>query len=266
MIKFKVIERGTLTVKDIDKLKEFPKESGINRDINKKNVENVKSSLKQIYAPPTILINKDWYILDGQHTKQAIIELAEEYEDLDLEIDYKMYDTQGKDREFIILVNNYNKPWKSGDYTKSYARANIPSYVWFEEFKEKYKLDDIKTKHLLTGKNNGGINQDIKDGKLVITEEQRIRATQIIEQLLEIINSMPKALQEKFNINNRAFFNGFIKVALNPIYDQQRMIKKLSYQSNKLYKCGTQGEFANTFKEIYNYKCSKSNRVDLLDY
>lgn len=248
----KVIDTGVLTVKDIDKLKEFPKESGVQRKIYRKNVDRLKKSMRELYIPSVIKVNKDWFILDGQHSKQALMELSEGNEDL--EIVYVMYDTEGKDREACTLLNTTNKNWEFGDWIETKANEGNKDYIWLRDFTDQFNIDLNTAKYIVLGANSGGLGRTkldtmIKQGKMVITEEQRTRAIRIVKQLQEI-----EQITSRVDVKGRRFQNAFVKVALNEKYDHERMINKLEYQMNKLYKCSNQSDYVKMLKDIYNYR------------
>lgn len=250
----KSINSGTLKVKDLDKLKEFPKEYGIQRMIDKKNVNRIKSSMKQLYIPSVIKVNQDWFILDGQHSRQALMELAKENENyLDLEIDYVMYDTKGKDREACILLNTTSKNWKYDDFMDIWVNNSNDNYIWFKDFKEKYNLNLMCALYIVTGKDKGGIKRSQDDeftnGEMIITKEQRIGAIKIAEELQEVKALIPKTIGK-----SRIFQNAFIKIALNENYNHQRMIDKLDYQYDRIHKCSGKNAYVEMLEDIYNYK------------
>lgn len=262
MESLKIIDTGVLTVKDIDKLKEFPKETGINRMIDKGNVNRIKSSMEQLYIPSVIKVNQDWYILDGQHSKQALMGLAEENEGL--EIVYVMIDTEGRDREACILLNTTSKKWNYDDFLESYIQDGNDNYIWFKEFKEKYDLAFATAMLMVTCVNGGGMKnvgtgKIFMNGGMVITEERRIIATKLAEMLQEVKSLIPIKVG-----NTRSFQNAFVKIALNFKYDHRRMIDKLEYQYDRVYKCSTETGYAEMLEDIYNYKSSTSNKVKFL--
>lgn len=246
-----MIDTGILTVKDIDKLKEFPKESGINRDIDKGNVNRIKNSMEQLYIPSVIKVNQDWFILDGQHSRQALMELASENENL--QIAYVMYDTKRKDREACILLNTTSKNWKYDDFMDIWVNNSNDNYIWFKDFKEKYNLNLMCALYIVTGKDKGGIKRSQDDeftnGEMIITKEQRIGAIKIAEELQEVKALIPKTIGK-----SRIFQNAFIKIALNENYNHQRMIDKLDYQYDRIHKCSGKNAYVEMLEDIYNYK------------
>lgn len=263
MESLKIIDTGVLTIKDIDKLKEFPKEYGIQRMVDKGNVDRIKNSMEQLYIPSVIKVNKNWYILDGQHSKQALMELAEGNEDL--QIVYVMYDTQGRDRETCILLNTTSKNWKYDDFMNIWVNNGNENYIWFKEFKEGHNLTYITAMYMCLGTDQGGNNKNrdigkmFNNGELVITKEQRIRATRIVEQLKEVKALIPK---EVGKIRN--FQNAFTKVALNEKYDHERMINKLDYQYNRIHKCSSKNAYVEMLEDIYNYKSKNKDKISFM--
>ena len=253
MESLKVIDTGVLTIKDIDKLKEFPKEYGIQRMVDKRNVDRIKNSMEQLYIPSVIKVNKDWYILDGQHSKQAIMKLAEGNENL--QIAYIMYDTQGKDRETCILLNTTSKNWNCNDFMNIWVDNGNENYIWFKKFKEEHKLSYTTAMYMSLGTDQGGNNKNrdmskkFNNGEMVITKEQRIKAMRIAKQLQEVKELMPKTIREI-----KIFQNAFTKIALNEDYDHERMINKLSYQHDRIHKCTSKSGYVEMLEDIYNYK------------
>ena len=266
MIDVKSINSGTLKVKDLDKIKIFPKEYGVNRNIDRRNVDRLKKSMKDCYIPSVIKVNQDWFIIDGQHTRQALMELAEEHEEFnDKEVIYQMYYTKSKEeaRKVCISLNTTSEKWKYEDFVDIWADSENENYIWFKEFKEKYNLNFITARYILTGINRGLCQHedDIKfrNGEFVITQEQRIRATRIARQLQEIKRLIPKVVG-----NARNFQLAFSMVARNEKYDHERMITKLEFQYDRIHKCSTQLNYVEMLQDIYNYKSrDKINLVEI---
>ena len=66
MKQIKIIGTGVLDIKEIDKLKEFPQEYGIQRMTDRNNINRIVKSMEELYIPSVIRVNQDWFILDGQ--------------------------------------------------------------------------------------------------------------------------------------------------------------------------------------------------------
>lgn len=252
MEELKVIATGILDVKEIDKLKEFPKEYGVQRMKSKGNVTRIKESMEKIYIPSIIRVNQDWYILDGQHSKEAIKELKLENQ----QIVYVMYDTKGKDKDVCVLLNTTSKKWDVKDFLEIWVSAGNENYIWLKNIWEKYDLNYQTLIYMVTGMILGGNKNttdiDFKNGNLVIPQENRQRAIRIAEQLKDVRDVMPKEIK-----NKRVFHKAFVKIALNKEYDHKRMVSKLNYQLDRIHKCSSETGYFELLQDIYNYKSSK---------
>lgn len=57
------------------------------------------------------------------------------------------------------------------------------------------------------------------------------------------------------------FISALRQLVNNEKYDHRRMMQKISYQSTKLRRCSTAGQYLEILTEIYNYNTAKNNRV-----
>lgn len=250
MEQLKIIETGVLDIKDIDKLKEFPKEYGTQRIVNRKNVRRIKESMEQLYVPSVIKVNQDWFILDGQHSKEAIKELAL----TNGEIAYVMYDTKGKDQDVCILLNTTSKQWDVKDFLNVWVNSDKEDYIWFKNFWETYDLNYQSAMYIISGIDCGGNDKatiNFKNGNMIITNENRNKAIRIAKQLQEIRLIIPKNVASQRN-----FHKAFIKMALNEKYNHERMTTKLDYQVDRIRKCSNKSGYVALLQAIYNFRTS----------
>lgn len=255
-----VIRTGIIDVSMIDMLKEFPREYGVQRMTDRGNVNRIKQSMSELYIPSVIKVNQDWYILDGQHSKEAIKQLAL----TGVQLVYVMYDTKGKDREICVKLNTTSKQWTVPDYMNMWIDAGKEDYMWLKTIWDKYKLNYQSALCIATGKRIGSGNQNLevlrifKNGRLKITKEQREKALMILEQLEEVKTYIPDNIAKQ-----KSFVGAFIKMAYDTRYNHQRMIEKLDYQRNRIYRCTCQKAYIEMLESIYNYRTS--NKVYFLD-
>ena len=75
----------------------------------------------------------------------------------DKEVIYQMYYTKSKEeaRKICILLNTTSEKWKYEDFVDIWADSENENYIWFKEFKEKYNLNFITARYILTGINRG---------------------------------------------------------------------------------------------------------------
>lgn len=247
-----VIRTGIIDVSMIDMLKEFPEDYGVQRLKNKGNISRIKHSMQELYVPSVIKVNKDWYILDGAHSKEAIKQLALE----GVQIVYVMYDTKGRDREICIKLNTTSKQWDNKDYLKIWCEAGKDDYIWFNNFINRYNLSFQSAILLATGKTAGRMYGEpanivtyFKNGTMEISQSNRSRAINIAEQIMDIEAVLPKEVK-----GQRSLHNGFVRIATNEQYDHNRMLSKLSYQRDRVYRCSSQNGYIEMLEGIYNYK------------
>lgn len=258
----KVIKTGVLSAKEIGRLKIFPEEYGIQRMINKNNIANIKKSMEQLYIPSVIKVNQDWYILDGQHSKEAIQELALN----GVQIVYVMYDTKGKDKEVCVLLNTVGRQWTANDFLDLWVSCGNSNYIWFKNFQKEHDLNYQTMLTLINGSLMGSstkLNKEFKNGEMIITDEQKQRAIKIGHLLDEIritcsINDNSKAVSKQ-----RAFHLAFIRIALNKSYDHKRMIRKINLNLGNFRKCTNMINYLDMLQGFYNYK--EKNRVNFME-
>lgn len=256
-----VIRTGIIDASMIDMLKEFPREYGVQRLVDRGNVNRIKKSMQEIYIPSVIKVNQDWYILDGAHSKQAIKELAL----TGAQLVYVMYDTKDRDREVCVALNTTSRKWTTIDFMEVWISSGKEDYIWFKKIWHKYELNFQSTLFLVTGKTRGGSHEkpckamrEFKDGSMKLSQEQRDKAVDIADKLVDIRSLMPKDIASQRN-----FHLGFIRMAFNEQYNHQRMLSKLSYQRDRIYKCSSQNGYIKMLEDIYNYKTK--DKVYFLD-
>lgn len=249
MKQLKVVGTGILDVNEINKLKEFPKEYGIQRMINKDNVIRIKNSMEQLYIPIVVKVNQDWYILDGQHSKEALKELSLN----GAQLAYVMYDTQGRDREVCVLLNTTSKKWDNNDYLQLWVDCNNENYISFKEIKDKFDLSYQATLLLILKANCPNacskIDKDFKNGQMIITNEQKANALRIGKYLEDVKGYVDKGISSQRN-----FHKAFIKIAHKENYNHDIMIRKLEYQYGAVKKCKCENDYVEMLGNIYNYR------------
>ena len=247
MSNIKIVESGILKGEEISKLKLFPKNSGVQRQLDEKNVRNIMRSMEKNYIPSTIKVNKDWYILDGQHSIEAIKRLGFK----DISVSYTMYDTDGKDREACILLNTNSKKWDMDDYTELWSNNGNENYIWFKNFKKENNLSFFVAYLAIFEQHIGSAapkREEFMNGEMKINELQKYKARQSVEYLKEVKKYIPQKM------TGRNFELGFLRMAINEDYDHRRMINKLENFRDKVYKCSSQAGYTEMLQEIYNYK------------
>ena len=129
-----------------------------NRDIHQSKVDNIAESIKEIgfLESRAILIDRNWYVIDGQHRLNACIKLGipAVYEVCDIDTNRAM-----------ILLNKTQQIWRLDDYIKSYAKQGIECYQYLVNFEQKYKLG-ISNSIICCMSSNGRNASKIRNGEV----------------------------------------------------------------------------------------------------
>lgn len=117
-----------------------------NRSISEASVKKIMNSIEKIgyVNGKPILVNKDLFIIDGQHRFEACKRLG-------LPIIYEEIEVD--EHEAIICLNINQKNWSVFDYIKSWANQGKVNYQQLVAFYEKHKLGDTNTMTVFTGHN-----------------------------------------------------------------------------------------------------------------
>ena len=251
-----VIKTGIIDSSKIDMLKEFPKEMGVQRVIDNGNLNSIKESMRELYIPSRVIVNKDWFILDGQHSVRAIKELGLK----NVPVIYTMIDTKGKDIEICVKLNTTSKNWNNNDFLDIWCNNDIDDYLWFKEVKDEYGLSYQTLMYIvsgLTATSSTNNTKEFRNGNMKIDNFTRIKSIRICEQLKEIMECVSEKVR-----GQRSFHNAYVKFATNKNYDHKRMMRKIDFQYDKIKRCTGEGAYFDILAEIYNYKETKDNKVD----
>ena len=120
----------------------------LNRTIQTWHIEKIKKSIQKVwylkYNP--IIVNDKYEIIDGQHRFMACVSL-------NLPIEYVI--ENGDIDEVMVQLNSTQKEWTLTDFIDFYASKWVEWFVYFNNFKEKYKLNQTWTIAILTGSSSG---------------------------------------------------------------------------------------------------------------
>ena len=106
-----------------------------NRTVVPKRVQNIIESITKIgyVKSEPILVDENYFIIDGQHRFMACKELG-----LPIHYEYKELDIDNK--EAMLLLNKNQQIWRLEDYAQSWAKEGIAFYLEYICFENLYKL------------------------------------------------------------------------------------------------------------------------------
>lgn len=243
--KLKVISTGILSTADINKLREFPNDTGVQRFIDEANVKRIMNSMQELYIPSVIKINQDWYILDGQHSKEAIKRLHLNNE----ELVYVQYDTSGLDKDVCVLLNTTSKKWTSLDFLNVWVSTGKDDYIFLKAFLDKYQFPFQLSLYMFGVTVQGGNNAKFKNGTMIISPQDREKGIEAAHRYIDLKEYIPNEI-----IRMQSFGKAFAVISRNSKYNHNRMIKQVTSYRDKIYKCSSIDNYKKMLEDVYNFK------------
>lgn len=217
-----------------------------NRSVVNKRVNKIIASIQNVgYITSPLIVNEKMEVIDGQGRLEAL-------EQLKMPVEYIIHPGIGINECIAMNINQGN--WSLKDYIESYATRGNKSYQRLEQLIKEYplaNLDVIATAALRINKITGTM---VKDGSLVLTEEQYDKAVERLNYAYEIFDLVDKTAVRGGILN-------LIQVILY-CYDYEEMdLKRLKEQVTKnIYVCRPWNNIDTCFNEIeelYNRNISK---------
>lgn len=156
--------------------------------IDQKHVRSIMNAMMRgEFIPPIIVDRKTNFVMDGQHRNEARMFLLKEGIEIALGVIYADFDNP---LLAAIMYNNKRKEWRIASYVKAYIHDNRESYKLLHNFCETHELFATGKKYkyscaitLLTHMYDTEV---MKNGDLVITQEQCNNAEVVYNELLEL--------------------------------------------------------------------------------
>src|SRR5271157_4376927 len=222
-----------------------------NRDVKENNVARVERSLTQSdklsFVP--IIVDKHMRIIDGQNRLEAAKQLG-------LEVTY-VTDENAKPSD-ILLFNLHQNPWKLEDFMKHYISAGNEDYIRFEEFIEEQEISLRNGLRLMLWRAANPC-RDFRLGNFKFpSDEEMKRVVKILDNYREtiyLIKTKKFKGQEITSVGR--FCDSLMQILMLKDTDFKTFLSKLQYRLESLHLCGTQAEYYDMLKKIYNWKNQK---------
>jgi hypothetical protein len=210
--------------------------------ISTQHVEQIKESIKKngfIESNP-ILVNSDFYIIDGQHRFLALKEL-------DKEIPYII---ANNDESLIIDLNSTQKKWNFENYVNYYSMCKKnENYIRLLETAKKCGTT-VSIIIYLSFKNHS-----IKNGKLNFSEKE----AKEIESFYENYKYLMKILRIP---DGARFCRAVRRLSNRENFKWDVMLHKAECYTSMAYKCTTSEDAIEMLVKIYNYnQKSEKNKI-----
>jgi len=230
---------------EIKKTKDFAifKEVASNREVDQKHVNKLIHAIeaKNLLSVNPILVNKDMFVIDGQHRLSAAKYLNTEI----------YYIIASVDRKDISRLNSYQKNWTAMDYINFYTIEKVNQFMQLSHLINKYP--DMSISALLTLSNSEGRRDlpQLKEGYLDVLNINHAIA------VCEICTLLNKQFQYTFVWDSR-FPLAISKTMNTENYKQEILIEKISGNPRAFVKCHTTKQYISMIEEVYNHSLSKN--------
>lgn len=190
-----------------------------------------------------VLVSKDFVVQDGHHRLEAAKRLKK---------GVWIRQVENEDILYWAQKTNQSKKWTSEDYIRLYVKRGDERYILVDSMASKFKIKLVNAWHLCADW-TGDINtKAIRTGEWnAVNKTIAWKRGRQLGELLEM-----EALRD--HSGNSRFIACVCDVIKLPIYDHDRMKKKLAYQSGHLRSWTRRADMLRNLEEIYNHKLGKT--------
>lgn len=201
-----------------------------NRNRNQRGFNKIKKSIKQHGQWIDVVVNEDFYVIDGQHRLWACEESGVPVRFVIMNIP----------TEFISDIQCESEEWELKDFLNSMVKEGKASYItlnniiksledYFDNDKlSKYKLNISNYITIFSSDSQAGIDK-FKIGDFTITQDRQRRGMEVIELYKLICEGESKKdfNTPKMNKTN-ALFRALAQVVEYKKFSMERMTRKMS--------------------------------------
>lgn len=151
-----------------------------NRDVDLKRVKSIYQAIVEGKWMPAIYIDKNYFIIDGQHRYYAYLMAWDNGIDCEMPVEEVVSDESTID--LVIAFNSKRKNWVAKNYMKSYCTRGNKNYLRVEKLMQRFPALDLKAavqilkgSHSTSTFNNGALKVSPAD---YATALSRCRALQ----------------------------------------------------------------------------------------
>jgi len=216
-----------------------------NRPLKKAHLKFLKESISEHGDLGTpIIVNENYYVIDGQHRREALKEL-------NLPVQYII--KKGFTLDQVHVLNTNRKNWSLTEFMNCYADLGKKHYVKFKEFHRKYEFGISISLAIVQGYlgTKGGA-EPFKKGEFVFKhfEEANERAEKI---------TMLKEMYPRYK--NNLFVLAMIRMFKVKGYNHMEFMSKVAKNTSRLlfFSSNDVNGWLRLFEDIYN--SGRHNRV-----
>lgn len=215
------------------------------------HIEELARKMKRHGFPPSMAIsvyrkNSKLHINTGHHRVKAA-------EMLGIAVPYIIEDEWTA--AMLADEGTAAKNWTTRDVAEHYANQGEEDYITLIDYAHKgipinYAASMLRGEH--AGSGNAG--RTVRNGSFVVkTREQ-------IDQLVGILEETKDTCDEA---SSQTFVLALSALLLVEEFDGSRLVKKIGSYPGKIEKCATRDQMLDQLEEVYNFKATAGNRVNL---
>jgi hypothetical protein len=237
-----------------------------NRDVDDTHVMRLVKATKgnrNLLSLLPILTNEKREVIDGQHRLEALRELNEPV---------SFIEVPGVTLADTLEMNTTQKNWTPRDFAVSYASQGLEPYKIYLELADAYQVGhSTLLRYIRLGRgvnssaattNSERASDHFRRGLLNIPNIANTRAA--LDSLIELGEKRGEQnTLEPELVRDRAFAAAYLRVYLNPSYNQERMIEKIDQWGKVFPKLRDVTEILRQLEEIYNFRIQDENKTRL---
>lgn len=228
-----------------------------NRKIDEASVQSLMVSIKDknMLKSKPIIVDKDFYIIDGQHRYEAAKRLG-------IPIPYCI-DTSTTIQD-IIRLNVNQKSWSVADYLNFFCNQNFEEYIKLNRFIRDNKIPLNVALQLLNGDRSSKFFTKFKNGNYQFPEEADfLDSIQKMKNIRETIDFIKKKTSgPKTYLERVTFYGALVEFYNIQSFSHEIFLNKIGLRPNLMGSRARQCDYVSLFKEIYNYRSKQNSRIE----
>lgn len=227
-----------------------------NRQVHDHHLKRLMESFHNRYLLSPIIVNEDFYIIDGQHRFLAAKEL-------EIPVYYIVVPGFGKEEMRIYNINSRN--WSKKDYLNMYCDEGEENYLIFRQFMEDYPDFTFSScEALLVNRSGQGDKEVVRGshGPQKAFEEGRFMVPDL-EYSRKIADDILLVKPHYNGYKRSVFVRAMIAIFKKEEFKHSYFLKKLETNPGRLVHRGSVIEYKILIEDIYNYNLTDKNKINL---
>lgn len=221
-----------------------------NRVVDYNHVKRLKREMKEnphLFASNPISVNENFYIIDGQHRRQAA-------QELNVPIYYVV--TPGITLDETRALNVTQKRWSLLDFAQSYAESGREDYQVFLKFVKDYpRIAPSIIRIYLAGTQKNGLDVDFRRGDFSVVDVDN--AQRNLTRLNDVINKTKVQMNTPMAMAFMRLFNE------SQEFDYQFFMSKLDRETaREMFRtASTIRQSLRSIEDVYNFQSKSTRRL-----